>query len=75
MKQGNNKTVKIPGKDHDNEDYSCGSSPTENQFKVSMKQLKSSNNRKEIRERLLYLWGITYKKAKGAAVIVRKQFE
>ena len=29
----------------------------------------------EYKKRMIYLWEIVYKKAKGAAIIIRKQYE
>jgi len=50
------------------DDYSSGESDKVQTFHIKMKDLPPN----EYKRRMLYLWEIVYKKAKGAAVVKRK---
>ena len=63
--------IEYPGKYKNGMNYSEGESPTPGtgQFHVPFSRLPSA----EQNERILWLWRTAYKKAVGAAIIIRKQ--
>ena len=62
---------KVEAEDHGEHDYTSGDSDENGAFHVPIQKLPKN----ELKERILFLWRLAYKKARGASIIVSKHID